>query len=174
MALKKAKKQAIIKQLTDAFGRAKAVVFTSYNGVSANDVNELRRKFRAQDSEYVVAKKTLLDIALRQSNFEGIQARTLAGEVAVAFGYSDEVAPAKILKEFTVTHEQMHVAGGILEGRFIAADQVRALASLPSKQELYARVVGTLQAPVSGFVNVLVGNLRGLVTVLKAIEDQKA
>ena len=173
MALKKEQKQAIIKDFEDKIGRAKAIVFTKFFGVKANDINGLRRMFKAQNSEYVVTKKTLMERAFAQSAITGVQTDDLAGEVATVFGYEDEVAPAKIMSDFIKTHQNVEVLGGVLEGKFIPAQQVRALASLPSKLELYAKVVGSLQAPLSGLVRVLAGNLTGLVRVLKAIEAKK-
>jgi len=115
----------------------------------------------------------LLDVAFSKSKIDGIKIREIEGEIATVFGYEDEVAPAKILDEFKKSHESVELMGGVLEDRFIDAEKVKALAKLPSKPELYAKIVGSLNAPISGFVNVLAGNLRGLVTVLKAIGDKK-
>ena len=169
MAINKQKKQEIVKELADKFARAKSVFFTKYFGVKANDINDLRRKFKTAGGEYTVAKKTLMERAFADSKIEGLEVKELEGEVATVFSYEDEVTPAKILDEFAKTHEGMQVLGGILENKFLNAEQAHALAKLPSKKELYGQVVGTLQAPIAGFVNALAGNLRNLVYVLKAI-----
>ena len=97
----------------------------------------------------------------------------MEGEVATIFSYEDEIEPAKILDEFSKMHQSMQVIGGILNNKFLDAAQAKALAKLPSKVELYAQLVGSLQAPISGFVNALAGNLRNLVYVLKAIENKQ-
>ncbi|MFH1325981.1 MAG: 50S ribosomal protein L10 [Candidatus Falkowbacteria bacterium] len=173
MAITKNKKKEIVRDLEKKLARAKSIVFTKYFGVNANDINNLRSKFRESGSEYIVSKKTLMDIALEKTDIKGKKIKDLKGEVAVILGYEDEVAPARILSDFAKEHESMEVLGGVLENKFIDAAKVKALAQLPSKQELYAKLVGSIKAPVSGFVNVLSGNLRGLVTVLKAIEDKK-
>lgn len=173
MAINKQKKQSIVKDLEEKISQAKSVVFTNYFGVGANDINDLRKKFRESGSEYVVAKKTLLDVAFKNSKIEGVQAKELDGEVAAVFGYEDEVAPAKLIDEFKKSHNSIEMVGGVLENKFIDAAKVRELAKLPSKLELYARVVGSINAPISGFVNVLAGNMRGLVTVLKAVQEKK-
>ncbi len=173
MAITKNKKKEIIKDLEEKLARAKSIVFTKYFGVGANDINNLRNKFRESGSEYIVAKKTLIDIALEKTNIKGKKIKDIEGEVATILGYEDEVAPAKILSDFAKEHESMKVLGGVLENKFIDATKVKALAQLPSKKELYTKLVGSIKAPVSGFVNVLSGNLRGLVTVLKAIEEKK-
>jgi large subunit ribosomal protein L10 len=99
------------------------------------------------------------------------------GQLAAIFGYEDEVAPAKVVDTFLADKEnagKIAFLGGVLEGRFIDKDQVTALAKIPSREELYAKLVGSMNAPVSGFVNALAGNLRNLVGVLKAIEEKKA
>jgi len=173
MAISKDQKQEIVKDLNEKIGKAKSVVFTKYHGVSANDINDLRTKFRDAGNDYIVAKKTLMDIAFAESKIEGVKAREMDGEVAAIFGYEDEVAPAKIMDDFIKDHKEIEVLGGVLENKFISATKVRELAQLPSKLELYAKVVGSIKAPISGFVNVLAGNLRGLVTALKQIQEQK-
>lgn len=173
MAVTKEKKQNIVKDLKEKLSKAKSVVFTKYHGVSANDINDLRAKFKDSGSEYVVAKKTLMDLAFDKSMIKGVKAKELEGEVAAIFGYEDEVMPAKILDEFAREHKTMEIIGGVLENKFIEAERIKALAKLPSKAELYAKIVGSIKAPVSGLVNVLGGNLRSLVCVLKAVEDSK-
>ncbi len=173
MAVSKQQKQEIVRDLQHKIKRAKSVVFTKFFGVGANDINTLRRKIKESGSEYTVAKKTLVDVAFADSKIDGLKTKEMEGEVATVFGYEDEVAPAKILDEFKKEHNGIELVGGVLENKFIDAAQVQALAKMPSKPELYAKIVGSIKAPISGFVNVLNGNLRGLVIVLKAIEDKK-
>ncbi|PIR92203.1 50S ribosomal protein L10 [Candidatus Falkowbacteria bacterium CG10_big_fil_rev_8_21_14_0_10_44_15] len=173
MAINKEKKRTIVKELTDKFSRAKSVFFAKYFGVKANDINDLRRRFKQAGSEYIVAKKTLLSRALAESKIEGVNIGQTEGEVATIFGYEDEVAPAKILDEFSRTHESMQIIGGILADKFLSESEAKELAKLPSKIELYAKLAYSLQAPISGFVNALAGNLRNLMYALKAIETKK-
>ncbi len=118
-----------------------------------------------------MAKRNLLYIALKDKGIE-LTPEEIDGAVAVAYG-QDEVTPAKIISEFKKDHDQVEFYGGILENAYIDQAQVAQMATLPTKQELLAKVVGSLNAPVSGFVNVLAGNMRGLVNVLSAIKDQK-
>jgi len=93
--------------------------------------------------------------------------------VATFMALGDEVSAARIVNNFSKTHEILQVFGGVLEGKFISVAMVKSLANLPSKQELLAKLVGSINAPVSGFVNVLAGNLRGLVGVLNNIAKSK-
>lgn len=174
----KGQKQAILAELSDKASKAKSIVFTQFSGLEAKENEELRKELRAENSEYYVAKKTLLDIALKNANINNVDVRNLPGQIAAVFGYGDEVTPAKIVDKFVDRYKKEKTnkivfVGGVLENKFLTAANVSELAKLPSKQELYAKLVGTINAPVSGFVNVLAGNLRGLVTVLKAIEGKK-
>lgn len=173
----KQQKKEIVDSLKDKFGRSKSVVFTSFDGLGVKDNEELRKRLREQGSEYCVAKKTLLDIAFK--DMEDVSPKELSGRVAAIFGYEDEVAPAKTVSDFQKetsddNKEKIAFLGGILEGRFIDGEKVKDLAKVPSRQELYAKLVGSMNAPVSGLVNTLSGNIRNLVYTLKAIEEKKA
>ena len=133
---------------------------------------ELRASCRENGILFTASKKTLVQRAFDDAGIDG-DARVFEGAVAVAFGLQDEVAPAQVVAKFAKDHKVVTLFGGILEGAFISSEKVEALSKLPSKEQLYAQLVGTINAPVSGFVNVLAGNMRGLVTTLGAIKDQK-
>lgn len=174
MPKSKQQKQEIFRDLTVRLEKAKSAIFTSFNGLGVKDNEALRASLNADNSEYYAAKKTLLKRALEAQKYEGVDDSQFNGQVAVTFGYADEVAPAKILAEFMKANEgKIEFLGGILENRFISAASVKELATLPSKEQLYAQIVGSINAPVSGFVNVLAGNLRSLVRVLSAIQEAK-
>ena len=148
----------------------KSAVFFNYFGLPVKEINLLRNDCRKENIGYKVAKKTLLKKVLAEKGYDA----DLSGEVAVLFGRQDEVAPAKVIAAFAKTHDKAKIVGGVLEGQFITADKVKALSRLPSKQELLAKVVGSIASPLSGFVNVLQGNLRGLVYTLNAIKEKKS
>lgn len=170
----KGQKQAILKKLEDSVKRAKSIIFTNFDALQVKENEELRQKLRAENGEYYVAKKTLLDIALRDSKVEGLDIKKLDGKTAIVFSYDDEVAAARVIDKFREGREEkINFVGGILENNLLSKEEVEYLAKLPSKQELYAKIVGSINAPVSGFVNVLAGNIRGFVNVLKAIEEKK-
>lgn len=147
-------------------------MFTSVSGYTMEDANDLRDKGAAQNIEVGITKKTLLVRALEEAGTP-VSRDTLSGSILTAFGYTDEVAPAKLMAEFAKDRQGITIAGGLLEGKFVDQTQILALSALPSKQELYAKLVGSMNAPVSGFVHVLSGNLRGLVCALNAIKEQK-
>ncbi len=170
----KQQKQVILRDLAKKFDEAKSVVFAHFTGLKVVDNEMLRNDLRQGDGEYCVAKKTLLKLALKEKNLGDFDPKSSDGQLAVIFGYQDEVAPAKILNKFIKDHAgQVKFLGGILEGQVIDANGVSALANVPSKQELYAKLVGSINAPVSGFVNALAGNLRNLVNVLHAVQEKK-
>jgi len=166
----KKQKEELIKKLSDNLAKMKAAVFADYTGMSVAKLTELRRKLRAKDVELKVAKKTLIDIAAQKAGLDKIDTKKMTGQVAVIMGYSDEVAAAKTVYEFDKKGEQVKILGGILEKNFIDAQGVLSLAKLPSRQELLVKMVGSIAAPMSGLVNVLQGNIRGLVQVLSQIK----
>ncbi len=175
MAKNKEQKQEIVRTLKKQIEKSKSIVFANFDALEVKENEVLRKELKKENSEYMVAKKTLMNLAFAEAKIENLSIKDFEGRVAVVFGYEDEVAPAKIVGEFKKTHkDNIDFLGGILENKYLNKEEVSALSKLPSKQELYAKIVGSLNAPVSGFVNVLAGNLRGLVTVLKAIEEKKA
>lgn len=170
----KGQKKHILTDLENKISRAKSVVFANFNGLGVKENEELRAKLKSENSEYYVAKKTLLGLAYKDKDIDSLDIKNFNGQVATVFGYDDEVAPAKILDQFKKDNEdKINFIGGILEGKYIDAEKVGSLAKLPSKIELYAKLVGSINAPVSGFVNALAGNLRNLIYVLRAIEEKK-
>lgn len=175
MAKTKIQKGEIVRSLAEKIKNSKSIVFTKFNQLGVKDNEELRGLLKKENSEFCVAKKTLLDLAFKDKKIDGLNPKDFDGKVAAIFGYDDEVAPAKIVDKFRADKEdKIEFLGGILEGRFIDVCEVSALAKIPSRLELYAKLVGSINAPVSGLVNVLAGNLRSLVYVLKAIEEKKA
>lgn len=165
-------KKEIVKEIAEKLRNSKAVVFSDFKGLMVKDMAALRKELRASGVELKVLKKTLINVALKDAGIE-MDARKIEGQIALAVSSLDEVAAAKIIAKAAKANENLKIVGGILGVKELSAEEVNALAKLPSKEELLGKLVGTLNAPVSGFVNVLAGNLRGLVNVLKAISDAK-
>ncbi len=176
MPKNKLQKQEILRNLKEKFKKSKSVVFAGFNALTVKDNENLRQELRKENSEYYVAKKTLINLAF-QEKISDLNVREMDGKIAAIFSYDDEIAPAKILADFRKDKERaerIFFLGGILENKLLSKEEIEVLSKLPSKQELYAKLVGSLNAPVSGFVNALAGNMRNLVYVLKAIEEKKA
>jgi large subunit ribosomal protein L10 len=174
MAITKQHKEQIIEKLVEGFSKTKSVVFADFQGLKMPEIEELRAKCLEEGIGYTVAKKTLLNIALEKAGIENANTKAIEGSLATVFGYEDEVAPAKTLAVFAKTHNALEIKGGILEGKMVPLEEVIKLSKLLSKAELYAKVVGSINAPISGFVNVLAGNMRGLVYALNAIKESKS
>jgi len=173
MAKSRKSKEEALTYLTDKIPSAKSLIFVDYSGLTVEEVTKIRKAVSEKDAEYLVIKKTLLRKAA-EINGITIDTSNLTGNVAVMLGYSDPVSPAKVANDFAKQSEHLKILGGVMDGVVMSKDQTMALALLPSKEELLSKLVGTLNAPISGFVNVLAGNLRGFVTVLKAVAEQKA
>lgn len=172
MAKTKQQKQATVESLSAEMRAAKGAVFANFQGLKMKEIDELRGKCKEQGIRFVSSKKTLVRLAMKEAGLE-IDTKSFDGGVSVFLGQTDEVAPAQVVANFGKTHENMRIFGGVLEGQFIDGAKVTALSKLPSKQQLLGQLVGTLNAPISGFVNVLAGNLRGLVNVLNAVKESK-
>ncbi|MFZ5982621.1 MAG: 50S ribosomal protein L10 [Patescibacteria group bacterium] len=168
----KSQKEQLVKDLTSKLKNSKGVVFSDFTGLSVKNMTELRRALRAEGIEIQVLKKTLITLALKDAGIE-LDANKMEGQLAIAVSDQDEVATAKIIAKFAKASENLKIVGGLLGKEILSKEEVSDLAKLPSKEELLAKLVGTIKAPVSGFVNVMAGNLRGLVNVLKAISDKK-
>lgn len=164
-------KEEILKNLKSKLEDSKSVVFTSDTGLNVKEVEDLRKELRDNDSEYYVAKKTLLKKALKDVDKDSL--KELSGSIGVTFSYEDEVSAAKAVNKATKANDNLSVVGGILEQKFILPDMVKKLASIPSKEELLAKLVGSLNSPITGMVGVLSGTTRNFVGALSAIKDKK-
>ena len=170
-------KQAVVAQLKEQLESAKGVVLTSYKGLTVAQDTELRRELREAGVSYHVVKNTMRRIAAKEAGIEGIEEH-LEGTTAFAFSTEDAVAPAKVICGFIKKNkledtEVLTVKAGMVEGKVIGLDDIKALASLPSREELIAKLLGSMNAPISNTVNVLQGVIRNAVYVLDAVRAQK-
>jgi len=170
----KQQKEVLVTEVTKKIKESKALVFANFKGVSVKDISLVRKELNVNGSGWQVLKKTLLNIALKEAGVV-VDARKFDGQIGVAFS-SDEVTAAKVLSAFAKANKDIPftIEGGSLGVKELSIEEVKALAKLPSQDEMRAQLVGTLQAPITSFVRVLNGNLSGLVRVLKAIEEKKA
>ena len=172
MAKTRKEKESIVSQLEQQIEQAESAVVVNYKGLTVSDMESLRNELGKKDISFSVAKNSLLKIALKAKGIEFDQ-EIMNQPLAIAFARSDEVSVAKNINDFAKTHEMLEILGGIYQKEYIARDRVLVLANLPSSEELYAKIVGSLAAPMTGMVNVLSGNFRGLVNVLSQYKDQK-
>ena len=170
-------KELKVAALKEAMTTAQGVVFTTYKGLTVLEDTQLRRELRAAGVTYKVVKNTLTAIAAKEAGLDDL-IPSLNGTTAMADSLTDAVAPAKIISEFVKKNkldkeEKLVVKAGIVDGTVIDVKGVTALADLPSREVLIAKMLGSMQAPLSGTVSCLSGIIRNAVYVLEAIRKQK-
>lgn len=166
-------KRVVVDGISEKMKAAKAMVFADHRGLTVEQDTELRNALRKAGVEYKVVKNTLTRFAARENGLGGLDSY-LNGPTAMASSALDPVAPAKVLSEYVKKFEKLELKVGVVEGKIIDVDGIKALADLPSREALVAMVLGGLNAPISGFVNVLNANIKSLVVALNAIAEQKA
>ena len=171
MATKEFKQQKI-EYYKKQFENAKVAVVADYRGLSVEEITELRRGLQAQEADLTVTKNTLCKVAAKDSSFEVI-GELMQGPTAIAFGYGDEVTAAKVLAKFIKENKKGEILGAVLEGKVLSADEAKQLASMPSKEELYAKILGSINSPASGIVYSVNGVMSALVRAIDAVAKQK-
>jgi large subunit ribosomal protein L10 len=176
MPLTKDKKQAVIDELTTSLSDAKIAVIADYTGLTVKEMQELRKTAKESGTSVRVAKNRLAKIAFANvDGFKDADLSGLTGQMAFALNAEDEVAPAQVLAAFAKKHPNLKLVSAVdATGQVMDEAQVKHLASLPSKDQLRGQLVGTIAAPLSGFVTVMSGNMRGLVNVLNARKEELA
>lgn len=165
-------KKTVVAGIKEKFEQSHSAVFLDYRGLTVAEVTELRNQCRAAGVEYAVLKNTMIELAAKELGIEGLDEH-LKGPTAVAFGMQDAVSPAKVLTEFIKKTKKTTIKCGILDGAYLDAQGVQALADLPPKEVLIAKMMGSLNAPITNFVGVLSATLRSLVFALEAVRKQK-
>ena len=167
-------KQQAVAEIKEKLSGTKGAVLTNYRGISVAMDTKLRRKLREAGVEYRVVKNTFTRIAAAEVGISGLDPY-LEGPTAIAISYTDPVAPAKVISDFIKENklQTMEIKAGLVEGKVIDDKGVKALASLPPREVLIAQMLGSMQAPLTGLVNVLQGNIRNLVYALEAVRKQK-
>jgi len=170
MAISRDKKQSLVAELSELLGNAKMTAFASYEGLTVADLQDLRRAARESGVTIKVVKNRLVRVALQQSDaLKNADTSSLKGQLVYAVSTEDEVAPAQALANFAKTHEALKLTGAIsAEGKLLDETEVKALATLPSKNELIAQVIATLTSPVNDVMNGLSGNLHALLDGIEA------
>ncbi len=168
----KAFKQEKIEAMKENFAKAKVAVVTEYRGFTVEEITNLRRRLQKENSDYMVTKNTLAKVAAKGTQFE-VLADSLKGPVAIAFGFHDEVAPAKVVTKFIKEVKKGEIIGAALDGKFLDAKETQVLANLPSKEELYAKMLGSINSPATGIVGAVNAVMSGLVRAMDQVAKQK-
>jgi len=167
--ISKEKKQKILQDLLANIKKARAIYFTNIQGVPVSDLNELRKQLNIINAEAHVYKKTLLNLAFVQNGFGEGWSDKLLGSVLVNFAWEDPIAVAKTLSSFASKKEQFILLGGFLDGQEINSDTIKELATIPAKEILLGRLVGSLKLPLSRLVRALNTPSQKLVLALNAV-----
>ena len=145
-------KKVIVANLKEKFEKAQSAVLVDFRGLTVAEDTALRNELRKAGVEYAVIKNSMISLAVKETAYGAQMEELLKGPTAVAFGYEDMIAPAKIITEFAKKAKKLEVKGGMCDGSFLDAAGVNALAALPSKEVLIARLMGSMMSAVSGFV----------------------
>ena len=147
-------KQAVIDEIKGKFERAKSAVVIDYMGITVEEADAMRKQLREAGIDYTVYKNTLVNRAIQGTEYESLS-QVLSGPSAFAFGYEDATAPARILSKFAKTAPALEIKGGVVEGTFYDAEGMKAIAAVPSREELLSKLLGSMQSPITNFARVI-------------------
>jgi len=173
MKLTRNQKEQLVNKISEQLEKSKAVLLVNFSGLKVKEERDLKKKLREQGIVFEVIKNSLFKLALRKAKIS-LDEALLDQSIALIWSAEDEVAPAKITVGFTKEVEKIKLVGGIIDKQFVDPEMIKQLAALPGREELYAKLVGALNAPMWRLINALQGNLRSLVYILKQYSEQKA
>ena len=168
----KAFKENKISQMKEKIDKAQVAIVTEYKGYTVEEITNLRRALQKEDGDYMVTKNTLAKLAIKGTPYE-VLADSLKGPIAIAFGFGDQVAPAKALSNFIKDTKKGEILAAAMDGKLMSAAEAKALATLPSKAEIYAKMLGCINSPASGIVGGINGVMSALVRAVAAVRDTK-
>lgn len=159
--------------LTEKFKSASAIYLTKYTGINVVQITELRKEFSKNSVDFYVSKNTLSKIAARNAGFDGKLDDFLMGQVAIAYASDDPTLPAKIIKEFKKTNENLEVLGLVFDGEVFEADKYKEISDMPTRDILISKFVSMLNQPMVGLASTLNGAMSGVLNVLGNLKDKK-
>lgn len=169
----KAFKEQKIAHIKENAQKAKVAIVTNYKGLTVEEITLLRRELQKAGADYTVTKNTLAKIAMKGTEFE-VLADSMKESTAVAFGFDDEVSAAKVVAKFIKDKKKSEILCGALDGQLLSADQVKELANTPSKEELYAKMLGCVNSPATGIVGSVNAVMSSLVRAIDAVAKKKS
>ena len=168
----KAFKENKISSMKEKIDKAQVAIVTEYKGYTVEEITKLRRSLQKEDGDYMVTKNTLAKLAVKDTPYE-VLTDSFKGPIAIAFGFGDQVAPAKALSKFIKDTKKCEILGAALDGQLLSAAEAKALANIPSKEEIYAKMLGCINSPASGIVGGINGVMSALVRAIAAVRDTK-
>lgn len=167
----KAFKATKIESIKEKLSRAQVAILTEYKGFSVEEITTLRRAIQKEGGDFTVTKNTLAKLAVKGTEYE-ILADSLKGPIAIALGFDDQVSPAKALAAFMKATKKGEIIAAALDGKLLTADEAKALATIPSREEIYAKMLGCVNSPASGIANSMNAVISQLVRTLDAAKDK--
>ena len=168
----KAFKNEKLAKIKSNIEKAQVAIVSDYKSLTVEEITNLRRSIQKEDGDYMVTKNTLAKIAIKGTPYE-VLSDVLTGPVAIAFGFKDQVAPAKALSKFIKDTKKGEIIAAALDGKLLSAKEAKALADMPSKEEIYAKMLGSINSPASGLVYTVNGVMAALRRAVAAVRDQK-
>ncbi len=169
----KAFKDEKIEKIKEKVDKAQVAILTNYQGLTVEEITKLRRSIQQGGGDYMVTKNTLTKIAIKDTPYE-VLSDSLKGPSAIAFGFEDPVSPAKALSKFIKDAKKGEIVAAVLEGKLLTAQEAKALANLPSKEELFAKMLGCVNSPATGIVGSINAVMAQLTRAMAAVRDQKS
>ncbi len=169
----KAFKDEKIEKIKEKVDKAQVAILTNYQGLTVEEITKLRRSIQQGGGDYMVTKNTLTKIAIKDTPYE-VLSDSLKGPSAIAFGFEDPVSPAKALSKFIKDAKKGEIVAAVLEGKLLTAQEAKALANLPTKEELYAKMLGCVNSPATGIVGSINAVMAQLTRAMAAVRDQKS
>ena len=169
----KAFKDEKIEKIKEKVDKAQVAILTNYQGLTVEEITKLRRSIQKGGGDYMVTKNTLTKIAIKDTPYE-VLSDSLKGPSAIAFGFEDPVSPAKALSKFIKDAKKGEIVAAVLEGKLLTAQEAKALANLPSKEELFAKMLGCVNSPATGIVGSINAVMAQLTRAMAAVRDQKS
>ena len=154
MPLTKEGKKQVLGELRDKIDKQKSIVFADFTGLKVKDLSDLRKLMKKQNCELKVAKKTLINLSLKEKNIS-LDLKQLKGEVALGFGYNDEISPFRVLYNFAKNNENLKILGGLISGEFYGKEKAMELAQMPPREELAAKLLFVPNVPIFSIFNIL-------------------
>jgi large subunit ribosomal protein L10 len=172
--MKRSEKEEIVSEVLEAARKSEAMYFTDFSGLTVAEATELRREFRKSRIDYRVVKNTLIKKALEQANGDSSLMEKLVGPTGVVFAYQDPVTPAKIIQKFNEKHQKLSLKVAVLEKHVYDGSRLKELSKLPSRGEIIAGILGSIQSPLAGVPGAVNAVIRDLVSVIDQVAQKKA
>ena len=173
MAKTRSQKTELLEKYKDILKNKSGYLLVNSDKIDTATVTKLKVELKDLDANYAVVKNSIFKVALQEEN-QPLEAQDIDGPTAIIYFEEDPTGPAKLVKETQKETELLNAKGGVFEGEFLSEEKVMQLAEIPSKEVLLGQLVGSMSAPLSGFMNAVTGNIRGLTMVLKGISEKKA